>query len=214
MHIPRQFELSDPEAIARVLRDYRFGLLITAGADGMPQASHIPFLYEGDGRGGRLLGHLAAANPQADELRRLAAADRPALAVFQGPHAYISPTWYGPGPHVPTWNYIAVHVSGVPRMFDDGDDVRALLARMTAAEEGERAEPWTADHLPARNLAALSRAVAAFELPATRMEAKAKLGQNKPAAAREGLQAGLAAEATPEAEALLAWTRALSPGTT
>jgi transcriptional regulator len=209
MHIPKLFELKSTEAIARILREHRFGLLVTTDAAGAPNATPLPFVYEGDGSGGRLLAHVSAANPQADELRRMAANGQPALAVFQGPHNYASPTWYGAGHHPPTWNYVAVHISGVPDIVEDPAEVDDMLARMTAQEEARREPSWVPENLPMEVRDKLRPALLAFTMPLTKVEAKAKLGQNKPAAARDGLRAGLKAEGTAEADALLAWMEAL-----
>jgi transcriptional regulator len=118
IYVPEDFQLDDSREIARIIGGFGFALLVTA-SDGPPQASHLPFLLDPDqGPKGTLLAHMARANPQWREFRGLAERGDQALVAFQGPHAYISPTWYGPGEAVPTWNYVAVHAYGTPQVID------------------------------------------------------------------------------------------------
>ncbi|MEE8534585.1 MAG: FMN-binding negative transcriptional regulator [Kiloniellales bacterium] len=180
MYVPTPFRLEDPAAIRRVLADFSFALLVTA-EDGVPEATHLPFLHEPDPEPrGRLLGHFARANPQGRALAEAERRGQEVLAVFQGPHAYVSPSDYGPGPPaVPTWNYVAVHIYGVPRLIDDLDRVRALVTKLTARHEAGRAAPWSPESLDAGRVDGLLRAIQAFEIAITRIEAKAKLSQNR-----------------------------------
>ncbi len=148
MYIPDAFRLEDQEAIRRVLDRYAFAALVTS-TDAVPEATHLPFIYEpGAGPRGRLVGHLARANGQDRQLAAGEQAGREVLAIFQGPHAYVSPRDYGAGPPtVPTWNYIAVHVYGVPRLFTDRAEARALVTALTARHEAGRTDPWSPDGL-------------------------------------------------------------------
>ncbi len=165
--------------------------MVTA-ADGAPQASHLPFLYEpGCGAKGRLTAHLARANPQAAELERLAAEGGEALVVFQGLHAYVSPRWYGTSPAVPTWNYLAVHAYGAPEIVAEPARVRAVLERLVAVHESGLPEPWSLDSQKDTYVAAMIRGIMAFEIPVARLDAKAKLNQSKPAEARLAAAAAL-----------------------
>jgi len=110
MYIPEPFKAANSERLAALIRDNSFGMLVTA-PDGIPFVSHLPFLLDSSsGKYGKLLGHMARANPQ---WRHFASCDE-VLAVFQGPHAYISPSWYL-SPNVPTWNYAVAHVRGKDR---------------------------------------------------------------------------------------------------
>ena len=212
MYVPEAFRLDDADAIAEIADANGFALLVTA-VGGPPAATHLPMLYETDPAPyGRLLGHLAAPNPQAAALGRLAETGGEALVVFQGPHGYVSPTWYGDDRQVPTWNYLAVHAYGVPRLLEDEGEVRALLHRLTARYESSRSRPWTIDMLADGQMRALMRGIVAFEMPVARLEAKAKLNQNKPEDARRGVVAGLEAEGDPGADALAAWMRRLALG--
>jgi transcriptional regulator len=122
--------------------------------------------------------------------------------VFPGPHAYVSPSWYGQHPSVPTWNYVAVHAYGVPRLVEDAGRVRALLGRLVRAFEDGRSTPWRMDSLSDAYLEGMMRGIVAFEIPIDRLEGKAKLSQNRSAADRARVCAGLAAEGDPLARAV------------
>jgi transcriptional regulator len=185
MYIPRAFELHDPDAIRRILDGYGFALLATS-EDGVPEATHLPLLYDPEpAPHGSLLGHFARANGQGRQLEAAARENREVLAIFQGPHTYVSPNDYGPGPAtVPTWNYLAVHVYGVPQPMTRAEDVRALLGRLTTRHEATRHEagrrrPWSPAELEPDFMARMLRGVFAFEIAITRVQAKAKLSQNR-----------------------------------
>ncbi len=205
MFVPAAFRLEDAAAIDSLIAAHSFALLVTAGPDG-PAATPLPLLHRPDER--RLYGHLAAANPQCDELRRLARDGGRALAVFSGPHAYVSPSAYRPGPAVPTWNYLAVQVSGPLTLLDDARTAR-LLDELTAHHEAGRAAPWSTAGQDAGFLERLRRGVLGFALETERVEGKAKLSQNRPAIDRAGVAASLEAEPHPEAQATAAWMRRL-----
>ncbi len=191
MYVPGPFALHDQAAIAETLRRYGFALLVTA-AEGAAQASHLPFLYDpGRGPRGTLTAHLARANPQAAELERLAAEGGEALVVFRGPHAYVSPNWYGTSPAVPTWNYVAVHAYGTPEIIPEPPRVRAVLERLLEAQESGLPEPWSLDSQTDTFVSAMMRAIVAFEIPVARLDAKAKLNQNKRIEERRAAAKGL-----------------------
>lgn len=177
MYIPEAFRVEDQTAVDDLMRRYGWGLLVTVDEAGVPLASHLPLLFEpatsGTGRG-CVAGHLAFPNPQVDHLR----AKRPALAVFWGPHAYISPRWYVTPGRVPTWNYVTVHASGVARVSDDPAAVRTHLNRLASTYEG--AAGWSTDELHAEVFEGLTRAIVAFEIDLDHAEGKAKLNQNHP----------------------------------
>lgn len=180
MYIPRHFELHDDVAVRQVLEDYGFALLVTS-EDGVAEATHLPLVYDpGPAPRGRLLGHFARANGQRQRLEAAARDGREVLAVFQGPHSYVSPNDYGPGPAtVPTWNYLAVHVYGVPRPLTAAEDVSALLHRLTARHEAGRDRPWAPAELDPEQMHRMLRGVFAFEIAIARVQAKAKLSQNR-----------------------------------
>lgn len=176
MYLPNQFKEADPERLAALLRDYPFGMLITMH-DGLPFVSHIPFLYEQrSGAVSVLLGHVAKANPQWRDL----AQNETALVVFQGPHGYVSPSWYE-SPGVPTWNYAAVHVYGKARVIDDADVLEKLVEKFTAVFESTQPSPWRPDISGERRTQLLG-AIVGFEIEVQKMQGKFKLSQNRSAA--------------------------------
>jgi transcriptional regulator len=185
MYVPSAFAETDLARIAGLIRDYPFGLLVTEV--GGVQVSHIPFVLTETADGFFLRGHLAAANPQC-----AAFAGGRAVAVFQGPHSYISPSWYGTGPAVPTWNYAAVHVSGRISPLDDGEQLAAMLRALGAHDPG-----FDFDALPAGYRAGMIANIRAFTLLPERIEGKWKMSQNRPEADRLAIAARLRASADP-----------------
>ncbi len=187
MYVPRHFSEDHVPTLHAFMAQYGFATLVTS-LDAQPFASHLPLLIDsGSGKFGTLIGHMARANPQ----WRGFGEEALALAIFQGPHAYISPSWYDSKQVVPTWNYAAVHAYGTPRIFEDHDAVLALLERLVAENERAMAEPWRIDSLSSEFRDAQMRGIVAFEIPITRLEGKYKLNQNKPEADRLGAAAGL-----------------------
>ena len=174
MYIPEHFKETDVERLAALIERYSFGTLITAPG-GVPFASHLPFLYEKSaGRFGKLIGHMARANPQ---WRHLTAADE-VLAVFQGPHAYVSPSWYGT-PGVPTWNYAVAHLYGRPRLVEDEAGIGTIVRRLTQVHESRFPIPWEPD-LTGERGSKLLNMIVGFEIEVTDLQGKFKLGQNRP----------------------------------
>jgi transcriptional regulator len=176
---------------------------VTTTAEGLV-ATPLPLLFDAEeGEHGTLYGHLARANPQA----RLPAIGE-ALALFAGPDAYVTPAWYGnktiDGKVVPTWNYVAVHAYGPLEIFDDADRLRALVRRLTERHEAGRAEPWSIDDAPADFVGAMLRGIVGVRLPIARFDAKTKMSQNRPAADRAAVAAGLAASDDPRDRAAAA----------
>ena len=161
-------------------------------------ASHLPILLdESRGEKGTLCGHMARANPQWRDFAALAEAGREVMVVFQGPHAYVSPRWYGPsggpgGKAVPTWNYMAVHAYGLPRLVEQGPHTRGHLGQLVATQEAGRPEPWSLDSQGDDYVGSMMRGIVAFEIPIARLDAKAKLSQNKTPGERVGVIAALA----------------------
>lgn len=193
MYVPEAFAEREPGALHGFLQRHAFALLVTA-RDGALVATHLPLWLEpGRGPQGTLFGHVARANPHWKSFDGAT----PALAVFSGPHAYVSPRWYVK-PGVPTWNYVAVHAEGVPRVVDDPEAVRALLVRLTDTHDG----PGGFETVPEDLVARLSKGIVAFELPIEKLVGKRKLSQNKSAEDRAGVVAGLRASGGPEALAL------------
>jgi len=207
MYVPPSFEASDRAWCHALIESQSFGTLVGVDDAGLPFATHLPFLLDADrGPLGTLLGHVARANPQWRQFRTGAdrAPGRPVLAIFHGPHAYVSPAWYEVSPSVPTWNYVVVHASGVPAVIEDAGRVRALLARLVHVHEAERPAPWSLDALPEDYLAGMQTGIVAFEIPIARLEGKAKLSQNRSAGDRARVRAALLATGEPLDRALAA----------
>ena len=122
-----------------------------------------------------LVGHVARANSHWRQFDGSAET----LAIFHGPHAYVSPSWYATGPAVPTWNYSAVHVYGKALAREDGDFTAAVLRDLVARHEGARGKPWRMEDLAVDVYEKLVGAIVAFEMPIDRIEGKFKLGQNR-----------------------------------
>jgi transcriptional regulator len=197
LYNPPHFREDQPEVLYAAIRKYPFATLVAEGPDGIV-ASHLPFLL--DDTRGVLRGHVARANPVWKEARP----EREALAIFQGPNAYITPSWYATkaatGKVVPTWNYLAVHVRGPLAFFDDVDRLRALVTDLTNAHEAGRAAPWAVTDAPSGYIDTMLRAIVGVELSITGIEGKWKLSQNRDASDREGVRAGLTAENSPVAD--------------
>ncbi|WIM10468.1 FMN-binding negative transcriptional regulator [Enhydrobacter sp.] len=207
MYIPKLFEAS--ETMGReIMRAHSWALLVTTGADGTPFASHLALLWQEDGSAhGHLIGHMARANSHWKLFE--GAAD--SMAMFWGPHAYVSPTWYTPGPKVPTWNYLTVHAYGRPEIIDDTKGALDILARLVATYEGEGPDAWSMDRLPPGNAEAQSRGIVAFRMPLSRIEAKAKLSQNRDLEDRHRVIAQLEASDSQEAQATALWMKKVLP---
>ena len=181
MFIPASFRVEDRETLYAFVERYSFATLVST-CGGVPFASHVPLLLDRDN--GVLLGHLARGNPQWE-----AFGGTEALAIFAGPHAYVSPSWYAAGPAVPTWNFAAVHVYGTPRLLTP-DRTREVVDLTVRKYEGGRPDPWP-NELPEEFGRRLLAGVVGFEMPLARVEGKFKLGQNRSVADRAGMLEGL-----------------------
>ena len=194
MYVPAHFKNDDVAALHATIREIGLGTLVTLGGGGL-EASHVPMVIDAEPAPyGTLVGHVAHANPQ----WRTASADVPALAMFLGPEAYISPAWYATkqetGKVVPTWNYVAVHATGTLRFFEDPERLRALVTRLTEIHEAGRPAPWAVTDAPEDYVSGMLKAIVGFELTITRLEGKWKMSQNRPAVDREGAVEGLLRE--------------------
>lgn len=203
MYLPKSFEVTDPDKLAEVMRRFSFATLITT-TDGVPFATHLPVLHRTlAGTAGVLVGHVARANPQWQHF----ANETESLAIFSGPHAYVSPTWYATELAVPTWNYIAVHAYGVPRVVEDEEWMEALLDEMVQRYESNRPQPWP-NQLPDDFRRNLLKSIVGFEMPITRIEGKFKLSQNRLAQDQVNVVGELSSSANPDARAVADWMRA------
>ena len=193
MYLPASFRQDDLTELHRQIADCRLATVVSQGPSGLA-ASHLPLLLEpAEGRFGTLYGHFARANPHWRDL----AEGAEMLAIFQGPEAYVSPSWYPAkaehGKVVPTWNYIAVHARGRAEVFEDAERLLQLVSRLSAQHEAGRAQPWAVGDAPRDYIDGMLRAIVGFALPIERLQGKWKLGQNRSAADQAGVRAGLAA---------------------
>lgn len=189
MYIPRHFAVEDPAILERIVRENGFGILISQSKEG-PFASHLP-MHLADGM---LIGHMAKANPHWKLFD-----GTPTLAIFSGPHAYVSPRLYVTAPNVPTWNYVTVHVYGTPRVVDDAR-AREILEISLSELDSELPRTEELEAYIHRQLAG----VTAFEMPISKLEGKFKLNQNKQPHDREAVMAAFAKSSRPDERAVLA----------
>jgi transcriptional regulator len=195
MYTPRYFAEESKEVLHGLIREHSFGILVTGGETGL-QATHLPFLLDHEGEGPAVLrGHVARANPQWQAL----ATGEEALAIFRGPHAYVSPTGYVMPEAVPTWNYVAVHVYGRPRIVDDPGALLDLVTRLSARYEAGRPEPWSPAKVSPGFVSAKLGGIVGFELPVERIVGKKKLSQNLGREDRRSAAEALAASGDGEA---------------
>ncbi|WP_434634513.1 FMN-binding negative transcriptional regulator [Chromobacterium sp. CV08] len=192
MYLPRHFQQDDAEALLRLIAARPLATLVVNGADG-PLANHIPMLAERDGEALTLRGHVARANP----LWRLLDGATPALAIFHGDDAYVTPSWYPAkaehGKVVPTWNYAVAHVRGRLRAIDDPAWLHGLLRRLTDTQEAGFAVPWRVDDAPADYLDRLLGAIVGIELTVESLQGAYKLSQNQDRATQLRVRDGLSA---------------------
>jgi transcriptional regulator len=192
MYLPSHFAEPRIEVLHEALRGAGLVTLVTTGPDGL-DASHLPMLLDAEAAPlGRLVGHVARANPQWSATPAGAAA----LAVVLGPDAYVTPSWYpskaGAGRVVPTWNYLAIHAHGTVRFFHERDRLLDVVTRLTERHEQPRAHPWKVSDAPADYVDGLLEAIVGVELTITRLEGKWKASQNRGEADRRGVAEGLA----------------------
>jgi transcriptional regulator len=200
VYVPDHFKEPDVGRLHETIRWIKLGTLVTFGSTDFV-ASHVPMLIEPDPAPfGTLVGHVARANPHWRE----ASADTPALAIFLGPNAYISPAWYATkrktGKVVPTWNYVAVHAYGPVRFYDDADRLLEHVTRLTDTHESERQDRWHVTDAPAQYTRSMLKAIVGFELPIARLEGKWKMSQNRPAEDVPGIVDALLHEGEDAAE--------------
>jgi transcriptional regulator len=189
MYQPPHHREDRRDILLALIRSHPLATLVTTGPDGL-DANHIPMLLD-EGRG-RLLAHVARAN----DLSKGRAG--PVLAIFQGPDAYITPSWYESkrehGKTVPTWNYAVVHVHGPMHVIEDRDWLRRHVGQLTDRHEAGRAQQWQVSDAPPPYIEAQLKGIVGLEIEIARIEGKWKVSQNRPAADRRGVVEGLLAE--------------------
>lgn len=186
MYAPPEYVEQDVRRMAALIRSFPFGLLVSA-RDGLPSATHLPFVLEEQGRPARLLGHMARANPHWRDIKP----DQKLLAIFSGPGGYITPAWYSAEQDVPTWNYQAVHVCGRFSLVTDVADLRTLLAMTVNRYEQTHGGQWSLDEIDQRVVARFERGVAAFRIDIEEITGATKHSQDKHKTDIVGVLAGL-----------------------
>jgi transcriptional regulator len=195
MYIPASFQVTDSAEIHAFMRKHSFAMLVTQGEGGMT-ATHLPLLLDADaGPHGTLLGHMARANPQWRDVAG------EALAIFPGPHAYVSPAWYESPGTVPTWNYVAVHAYGAVQLVEDRDSLHDILTRTVSVYERRMPEPWSYD-VADPDIDTMLKAIVGFRIEISRLEGKAKLNQNHPEERRRKVIRALEAQADEDSQAI------------
>jgi transcriptional regulator len=192
MYLPPSFLEPRNEVLHDLIEAYPLGAVVTSSPKGL-FATHLPWVLDrAAGPLGTLRGHIARSNPH----HRLDAGGTEALVIFNGPHAYVSPSLYPSkaehGRVVPTWNYVAVHAYGTVRFVDEAEFVLRNVEALTRRHEAGRERPWSIHDAPAEYVAGLVKAVIGLEVPLNRLEGKWKLSQNREARDAEGVASGLA----------------------
>lgn len=196
MYTPSHFREERLPVLHRWMRENSFATFVSI-VDGTLLATHLPALLDSTrGEFGTIRAHMAKANPHWQAF----APGAELLVIYQGPHGYISPSWYAANAAVPTWNYTAVHAHGVPRLLE-GEAAMALLLDQVALFESGFERPWDTKGQAPEYIEGLANGIVAFEVEITRLEGKGKLSQNRPAD-RERLLAALQERGAPEDLAL------------
>jgi transcriptional regulator len=191
MYVPQHFQETRVEVLHELIRAHPLATVVTLASGGI-NANHIPLLLSAAANGsGTLRGHVARANPMwSDRVEQVEA-----LAIFQGAHAYVSPSWYPAkrehGKVVPTWNYVVVHAHGPLRVIDDPAWLRAQLEALVARHEASSASPWSIADAPDEYIGRMIESIVGFEIAISRLVGKWKISQNQTAANRAGAVAGL-----------------------
>jgi transcriptional regulator len=178
----KSFQVEDLDVATEFMRSHNFVTIVTHGPDGL-DASHLPVIVSRTGNALPVLdAHLARANRQWEQFDGATEA----LAIFQGPHGYVSPRLYETHPSVPTWNYQVVHATGIPTLIDDPADVREHVLELVERHEAGSPDRWT-PNLPEDVFQSLLQQIVAVRMELTRVETKFKVGQNRPIADRENM---------------------------
>jgi transcriptional regulator len=202
MYIPKHFEETNIATLHGLMKAHTLATLATSAATELV-VNHLPLLiYSDDGEFGTLRGHVARANP----LWRQFTGTTAAVAIFQGPHSYISPSWYPSkhmdGKQVPTWNYAVVHAHGRPRIIEDANWLYTHLNDMTDEHESVQALPWKVSDAPKEFTDKLLNAIVGIEMPIMRIEGKWKVSQNRAKGDQLGVVAGLTSRGDDQSQSM------------
>ena len=206
MYIPRHFALEDLDEIAKLVEAVGSADVVTVAADGSPETSLLPVLWDRtpteNAAYGRLIAHAAIMNEQFVHVSEGARA----LAIVRGEQAYVSPAWYASkaehGRVVPTWNYSAVHLSGTIELVPDPDRLLEIVTALTLAHESPRPDPWAVSDAPEAFIAGQLKAIVGVIVHLDRVEAKVKQSQNRSEPDQRGVVDGLRASGHPEQQAM------------
>jgi transcriptional regulator len=207
MYIPKHFEETRLETLHGLMQSHPFAALVTqAGAELV--VNHVPMLLDPSvGEFGMLRCHVARANP----LWRQFSASIESVAIFQGPDAYVSPSWYpGKREHgkvVPTWNYAVVHAFGIPRVIDDAAWLLAHVTAMTSVQESRQPQPWKVSDAPTDFIDSMLKAIVGIEMPIAKLSGKWKLSQNRLPADRAGVVTELQSRSDDSSRVMAAWVK-------
>ena len=205
MYVPAAFAEPDQTKLHDFIQQHSFGLLVSQ-VDRLPFASHLPFLLERtSGPHGSLIGHMARANPQWEQIT-----GQTVLAIFSGPHAYISPTWYEAELVVPTWNYVAVHAYGPLQVIEDSETLLDIVQKSVQVYEQPMPQPWSVTDSSAYVHHRLAQIVG-FRIPIERIEGKLKLNQNHPIERRRKVVRALRERGDENATAMADLMQAMLP---
>lgn len=201
MYPPSHFTESRPEILLQVMRENSFATVVTA-AGGVPFVSHVPVLIDDGGASGgiKIRGHVSRANPQGKQLE----GSEQVLAIFHGPHGYVSPSWYEAQRNVPTWNYVTVHAYGRARLLD-GSELGIQLSDLVALHERTAVAPWRLESLPEGYAEKLMRAIVGFEIAVERVEGTLKLSQNRSSEDQRRVLAQMSGSVDPTTREVARW---------
>jgi transcriptional regulator len=202
MYVPEPFKIVDEGAILAFMEKYDFATVVSSTPQGLI-ATHVPVVVRRDDGGIAISGHVARANSH----WRIMNGSEESVVIFQGPHSYVSPTWYANAPAVPTWNYAVVHAYGKPTFRDDREFLETVLRALVDKHESGRAAPWRIEDQPADLHERMLAIIVGFEMVVLKVEAKFKLGQNRRLEDRMGTFEGLERDASADGLALAAFMR-------
>jgi transcriptional regulator len=202
MYVPDAVKVVDGLEIQAFVQRYDFATMVSSPGTGL-LATHVPVVVRRETSGLVVVGHVARANSH----WRVMDGSVDCLAIFHGPHSYVSPTWYVNSPAVPTWNYAVVHAYGKPRCREDGAFIETVLDELVDRYESHRAERWRIEDQPSDFRHKMLAGIVGFEMPVVKIEAKFKIGQNRRLEDRTGTIAGLEGEQSPGSIALAEFMR-------
>ena len=207
MYLPAHFNEQRAELLRELIREQPLGTLVTLGAEGL-NANHVPFEFDAEPAPlGTLRCHVAWSNPVWRDF--LPAVE--ALVIFQGPKAYVSPSFYPSkqvtGEVVPTYNYVIVHGYGAMKIIHDREWLRGLVTRLTNRFEAGRPAPWRVTDAPAAFIDKQLGAIVGIEIALTKLNGKWKVSQNRPVDDRKGVIEGLTERGDMESAAIAHWVK-------